>query len=283
MSLAVEKIIMSHLELEDELKAEIAKIEDKKKQSKVSATKTLVSFFKENPDAHVNAADIASGINQDAALAVITTVNKMRTFTLEELNDNFLCVIVRGTYRRKYQGDKAFNLAEEVFVKLDTDEKKIKFCLHGNGTTNAASESSSAKAYLNKHFGIPMERYGKTEEPTRLYRSGFHNDLQQIGFQLSLTQGNYDGIEDTADKIIKLLNSGSKVRGIDVFEHTLSQYTSYYLMLIDDNDELEPTFCEGRFHEKTFEGNDKREKLVNALKYIADNHWYESASKSDCD
>lgn len=271
--MSIEKILAEYAESKENSDLQIQEIQKHQESEKNKAVALIVQSIEKNPSIQIDGAELKKALGRTELVEIIKSVNSIRPLNNEELTDECLVAIIQSSYASKNSDKEDFNLAEEVFINLDTDEKKVAFCLHANFTSSAIQESPSASQFFYEKFGLqkPYE-----ECPTKLYTTSFRSDLNQIALTLSMTKEVHDGIEEVADSIFELINFNYSPDSIEIFESTLSRFTSYSLSLYDEKGSFSPTLREGRYKEQSFDGESDREKLINAIKHIANHHWYAS-------
>jgi hypothetical protein len=110
--------------------------------------------------------------------------------------------------------------------------------------------------------------------------SGYFTETGQKVVRVAMIKGNerhtqmvLRGLEFLLPHILPHPSDGSKL--VDIFEHTLSEYSSLYLHVFDDRVELR----DHRGYRRKGDPLKTFGDLSEALRYVANHHWYESAEE----
>lgn len=153
---------------------------------------------------------------------------------------------------------------ETINADKIADKPNWKFILEENGVGSRSKNNRRRELLLNL-----LDCEG----------GGFYPEINQAAVRISLIKGKKESLEKTYNGLLKILpfikihpQYDGKI--ISILEHTLSNGGSYHLHINEKQNkyELDHSYAEAK----------EFPSLLDALKYIQENHWYKS-SEEDSD
>ncbi len=275
--MAVENILDEFENKKSEKLSEIKKINSQISSLEKRTIKKLASsLIEENID--IQSEILLKTFSEENILFLFNEVVKVRGLRISEIEPHFLNILERLSYRKP--NNKTFKSFYKEFVSVFEDlsnELKLKIATFCSGTCTISQSIPEIQEWLYNNYNLQKHFEGKNS----IYFNGYNHENYSATLQIALIKNEKEGLKEIKDAIISLRNDNFLMKSIDIFEHTCSASTSYY---IDINEKTTmPEIYRGRWSDNiTFEG-DFEERLDKILDYCSQNLWYESNEEEEED
>ena len=180
--------------------------------------------------------------------------------------------------------NELFKLQTPINKKLVSNYNKIEKIKNEIGKILISENPCDWNLLLDEQMGhIVYSQYDVELQKRGLFGGGYFPETNQRCIKVMLTKNNIESFNKTISALKEILpfikpliNGDYKgFKFIDIFEHTLSEQGTYYMFV----DEIENVYklMQDRYHTtydlKVFDS------LESIIKYVQDNHWYQSDEK----
>lgn len=184
-------------------------------------------------------------------------------------------IIVEQIEEAEKQRKELFALQAPINKKLVSNSKKLDKLRNKLSVVELAETRTSEQEieyYLSEEYDEGMVKHTARESFWRefgLHRGGMRRETKQSYLEVALTYNDEKSLEKNLkalEKVLPYIKSIEGYKKIGIFEHTLSEFGSYELLIKKDEYSVSHYYGYNK---------DKFKTLRAALEYIQKNHWYD--------
>lgn len=253
--------------------------EIKRLQNKISAEKKILladiqTHLKNNLDENLDFKLLNKEFTREDVVGIIRGVMEVRTIRPEEINEEFLFIL-------ECSKDEALLKDFKESFSSFPDELKVKVSLSCQGINILLNQAQYMADFLLDGYNL-HKNYVEEKNYTQV--CGYNFETSQGTIRIITEKNNTEQLKDISKNLYEISRGGYINRIIDVFEHTLSQFGSIYIVIRDEEQNIiDPVVKTGSYSEYKPKGETWEDKMHDALIYICNNHWYSSSDPDDND
>lgn len=225
----------------------------------------LISYFKDNEISSFD--EVISIFGRDIATKILFKIISSRDLSCSEIMNETVLALLSSS-ANQLSGNQIRSL-EKTFESLSVEDKTHFVFFAQNDTY--LSQLPFSKKFLEDFYFI-KNTFNK-ENQISIYGLSFENKVAAI--QVSLRKKSNYLIDEFANSLANLFANGYPYCYIDIFEHTLSQYESYYIFYDKEKNSVSIPQKYGRQPHVLSNTGDLVSDFKNVLVFISENLWYE--------
>lgn len=225
----------------------------------------ITQHYSSHPEENVAFPSLFKNFEDDQVISLLLSILKKRTLREDEISSELIALIESKNSKEIFD---AFKNSFEDF----SDKLKLSIALSCYGYGNMAELADYIGEYITAKYGV-FVKYPKNKNHLSIDDS-YDRVSAQTYIQLTTHENCEKDLDSIAENILRLLQDGYNNTHFNVFEHNLSARGSVYLNVRDEKGEICTPVVSGSYREYEASGDNPKEQLLDALKYISKHYWY---------